>query len=119
MALAAARRARRPGDLVAGAQLAAADLGGRDVDVVGVRLEPVQPQEPVALRRDLEDPGDLLGGRLLEPLALALRLAPFRLGAPARLGLRLALGLGWLRLGLGLRLGGRRLAGDRAGPRSR
>ena len=42
VALAAARRARRPGDLVAGSQLAAADLRGRDVDVVGARLQPVR-----------------------------------------------------------------------------
>ena len=59
VALAAARRPRGPGHLIPGAQLAAADLGSRDVDVIGLRLEPAQAQEPVALRRDLERPGDL------------------------------------------------------------
>ena len=49
MALAASRGTRGPADLVAGAKLAAADLGGRDVDVVGLRLEPAEPQEAVAL----------------------------------------------------------------------
>ena len=105
VAFTAARRARRPGNIVAGAQLAAADLGSGDIDVIGVRLEPVQTQKPVALRGDLERSGHLLGGRWLELLALARRL---RLGLGLRPGLgfrfRLGFALG-LRSGLGFALG--------------
>ena len=46
VALAAARLARRPGDLVAGAQLAAADLRGRDVDVAGSGASPPRRRKP-------------------------------------------------------------------------
>ena len=61
MALAAARRARRAGDLVAGAQLAAADLRGGDVDVALGLVQAAQAQEAVALRHPVEDAGDRLG----------------------------------------------------------
>ena len=61
MALAAARLARRPGDLVARAQLAAAHLGGGDVDVVVGRREALEAQEAVALAGQLEHAADLLG----------------------------------------------------------
>jgi hypothetical protein len=68
-----------------------------------LHLEPAQAQEPVALRRDLERPGHLFGGHLLERLALGF-------------GLRLRLGFTpALRLGFGLRLGSHRLAGSKAG----
>ena len=65
VALAAARRPRRAGDLVAGAQLAAADLGGGDVDVALGGAQPAQAQEAVALGHPVEDAGDLLGLRLV------------------------------------------------------
>src|SRR6188472_1987544 len=102
MALAASRGTRGPADLVAGSKLAAADLGRRDVDVVRLRLEPAEPQEPVPLRRDLEHPDHVLGLGVLEALALRLGLTPalrwlLRLGRLLRLGAGVAAALGDLR----------------------
>ena len=74
MALVAPRGPHRAADLVAGAQLAAADLGGRDVHVVARVL----PRGRSAGRRcrweDVEHAGDdlLLGHRLLDDLGLLL-----------------------------------------------
>ena len=56
MALAPLRRPRRPRYLVTGAKLAAPNLGGRDVDVVGLLVQPLQPQEAEALGHDLQAP---------------------------------------------------------------
>ena len=61
VALAAPRLARRPADLVADAKLAAADLGGGDVDVVLAGLEAGEAEEAVALGKDVEHARDLLG----------------------------------------------------------
>src|SRR5437773_31557 len=77
MALAAAGRARGPGHLVAGAELAASDLGGRDVDVALRLVQAAQPQEPIALRHPVEDTGDRLR------FGLFLRLGPVRPIAPS------------------------------------
>src|SRR6185295_5561818 len=85
VAFAAAGRARRPGHLVARPQLTAADLGSRDVDVVGARFDPPKPQEAVTLRGDFKRPGRLRGIHLFERLPFPIR--------------------PWLTLGLGLRLG--------------
>ena len=65
VALAAARVACRPGDLVAGAQLAPPHLGGGDVDVALGRGEPLEAQEAIALTGQLEHPGDVLGRQVL------------------------------------------------------
>ena len=91
MALVAPRRAHGAADLVAGAQLAAADLGGRDVHVVG-RLALVHAHEAAAVGEDVEHAA---GGLLLAH------------GLGGILGLlldRLAVGLLRLRVGIGLGL---------------
>ena len=63
--LAATGLASRTLDLVAGTQLAAADLRGGDVDVVGVGLQAAQPQEAVPGRDHVEDAAHRLSSGLL------------------------------------------------------
>ena len=55
VALGAPRRAHGPADAVARDELAAAHLGGRDVDVVVRGLRRVDPQEGRAVAQDLDD----------------------------------------------------------------
>ena len=50
-----------PADLVAGTQLAAADLRGGDIHVALGLAHPAQPQEAVSLRHPVEHARDLLG----------------------------------------------------------
>ena len=78
VALAATRLARRPGDLVAGAQLAAADLRSGDVDVAVGGLEAGEAEEAVTLGQHVEDAGDGLrvdGIGLLVDLTVAFAFA--------------------------------------------
>ena len=94
VALGPARGTDRPGEHVSGAQLAAADLGRRHVNVVARVRERVRPHEPAAVRQDVEHAGAhvllfLLGLRFGRGLLL-----------PAPGGLGLLLGLGFLGLGL-------------------
>ena len=91
VALAAARRPRRAAHLVAGPQLAAADLRGGDVDVALGLVQAAQPQEAVALRHPVEHPGDRLGLRLLSsarPPARSPPLVGLLLGPLLRLAVR-------------------------------
>jgi hypothetical protein len=112
VALVAAWGPHRAAQLVAGAQLAAADLGRRDVDVVARLAGGVEAQEAGAVREHVEHArGDLLVGDLvlhlgllLDHVLLALRGRHLerlvrgdlvRLAVDfGRLGLRLGLGLG-------------------------
>ncbi len=79
MPLASAGGAGRAADLVAGPQLAAADLGGADVDVALVGAEALEPQESIALRHSVEHAGDILGLDLGVVLAFPLALVIVRL----------------------------------------
>jgi hypothetical protein len=61
MALVAARRPHRALDLVAGPQLAAADLRRRDVDVLGRVRERLRPHEAASVGKDVEHAAAHLG----------------------------------------------------------
>src|SRR4051812_44726285 len=92
MPLAPARLPRRSHELIAGPQLAAADLRCGDVDVIRSGVEPGKSHEPVTLRQDVEHAADLC--------RLYIRLAPpLRLGLGPRFGFSLARAL-FLRGGL-------------------
>src|SRR5262249_44832072 len=88
--------------LVARAQLAAPDLGRRDVDVALALAQPAQPQKAIPLRHPVKDAGDLLRLDLWLRLLLGLRLVSL-LDVRLLLGLRLVSLLG-LRLLLAVRL---------------
>src|SRR3954454_23988665 len=74
MPLAPARVPRGARELIAGPQLAAADLRCRDVDVIRSGVEPGKSHETVTLREDVEHAADLC--RLYIPLAPPLGLGP-------------------------------------------
>ena len=84
VALAAARGPRGARDLVAGAQLAAPDLGGGDVDVALLGLAVREAEEPVTLGHAVEHAGHVLGLDVLVGRVGARRLVvAARRGAPA------------------------------------
>src|SRR4051812_30923052 len=80
VALGAPRRAERAADAVAGDELAAADLGGGDVDVVVGRIGRREAQEAGAVRQQLDDAAH---GALGPGLAIACAGAPVAAGAVA------------------------------------
>jgi hypothetical protein len=104
MTLTAARLSSRTTHLVAGTELAAADLRGRDVDVSLGLVQTAQAQKAIALRHPVEHPGDRLRGGLV------------RFGTVASVSFRLLVGVclfPWLLLLEGLMVGSLQAGVDR------
>src|SRR5215207_725338 len=107
MALVAARAAGRTAHLVAGAQLAAADLGRRDIDVLARLAAGIHAHEAAAVGQHVEHTGRdrLVGDLVLHDLRLLLRggrraAAPIATPAPSG-ALERLLGRNLVRLGVG------------------